>query len=146
MPIRIDPRTRTAAPPPVRAGSPAGSPAGGPAGGRGAPAPRRRPDPRPMRLAFAAGGVATLSALLGVIGSAAMPTAAAVPTAAPDPAVGGAGNVATVRHIVRYVVLAPGELPPTGATTTPSTVVAAPVAAPTPRPQPVVVTRQSGRP
>jgi len=99
-----------------------------------------------MRLAFAAGGVATLSALLAVIGSAALPTAAVVGRAAPDPAGGGAGNDATVRHVVRYVVLAPGRLPPTGATTTPSTVVAAPVAAPKPRPRPLVVTNQSGRP
>ena len=137
MAIRNDPHARTAAVPPVRAGLPAGGP--------GAPAPRRRPDPRPMRLAFAAGGAATLSGLLAVIGSAALPTAAAVPTAAADPAVGGAGDVPALRHVVRYVVLAPGEIPPTGATTTPSTV-AAPVAAPQPRPRPAVVTRQSGRP
>ena len=86
-----------------------------------------------------------LSALLAVIGSAAMPTAAAAPTATPDPAVGGAADVAPIRHVTRYVVLAPGQLPPTGAATTPSAVVAAPVAAPTPRPRPVVVTSQSGR-
>lgn len=141
MPIRNNPRARLAAPPPVRASSPAV-----PAGGRGASIPRRRPDPRPMRLAFAAGGAATLSALLAVIGGAAMPTAAAVPSATPDPALGGAGDVAPVQHIVRYVVLKPGQLPPTGAATTPSPVVAAPVAAPEPRPRPVVVTSQSGRP
>ena len=98
-----------------------------------------------MRVAFAAGGLATLSALLAVIGSAAMPTAAATPTAAPEPAVGGVGDVTPVRHVTRYVVLAPGQLPPAGASTTPSAVVAAPVAAPTPRPRPVVVTSQSGR-
>lgn len=99
-----------------------------------------------MRLAFAAGGAAVLSALLALIGAAALPTTAAVPTAAPDPAAGGTADVAAVRHVVRYVVLAPGELPPTGASTTPSTVVAVPVAAPKPRAKPAVVTSQSGRP
>jgi hypothetical protein len=97
-----------------------------------------------MRLAFAAGGVAALSALLGLIGSAALPATAAAPTAAPDPAVGGAGDAAPVQHVVRYVVLAPGQLPPSGGATSPSTVVAAPVAAPKPRPKPAVVTKQSG--
>ena len=99
-----------------------------------------------MRLAFAAGGAAALSGLLALIGAAALPTAAAVPTAAPDPATGSTNEVALVRHVVRYVVLAPGQLPPSGVTTTPSTVVAAPVAAPQPRPKPAVVTSQSGRP
>ena len=95
-----------------------------------------------MRVALAAGGTAALSALLALIGAAALPTTAAVP----DAATGGANDVAQVRHIVRYVVLAPGQLPPTGAATTPSTVVAAPVAAPQPRPKPAIVTSQSGRP
>jgi hypothetical protein len=99
-----------------------------------------------MRLAFAAGGAAALSALLALVGAAALPTTTAVPTAAPDPAAGSANEVAQVRHVVRYVVLPPGQLPPTGATRTPSTVVAAPVAAPKPRPRPAVVTSQSGRP
>lgn len=98
-----------------------------------------------MRLAFAGGGAAALSALLALIGAAALPTAAVAPTAAPDPAAGGPNEVALVRHVVRYVVLAPGQLPPTGVTT-PSSVVAAPVAAPKPRPKPAVVTSQSGRP
>lgn len=127
--LRNDPRARTTAPPAVRA----------------APAPRRRPDPRPMRLALAGGGAAALSALLALIGAAALPTTAAVPTA-PDPAAGGANDIAQVRHVVRYVVLAPGQLPPAGVATTPSTVVAAPVAAPQPRAKPAIVTSQSGRP
>jgi len=125
----------------VRTASPAAA-----SGNRAIPSPRRRPDPRPMRLAFAASGAAALSALLALIGSAALPATAAVPTATPAPAAGGANDVAQVRHIVRYVTLAPGQLPPTGATRTPSTVVAAPVATPKPRPRPAVVTSQSGRP
>ena len=124
-----DPRGPATTPPPVRAGSP----------------PRRRPDPRPMRLALAAGGVAALSALLGLIGGAALPTTAATPTAAPDAGAGG-NDVASVRHIVRYVVLAPGQLPPADATATTPSTIAAPVAAPKPRPRPAVVTSQSGRP
>jgi len=141
MPIRSDPRSRPAAPPLVHAGSPPAA-----AGGRLAPSPRRRPDPRSMRLALAGGGAAALSALLAVIGAAALPATAAAPTAAPDPVTGGANEVALVRHVVRYVVLAPGQLPPTGVATTPSTVVAASVATPKPRPKPAVVTSQSGRP
>jgi hypothetical protein len=145
MSIRNDPRTRPGAPPEARpVGRPA-SPAVTP-GNRATPSPRRRPDPRPMRLALAAGGAAALSALLALIGSAALPTTAAVPAAAPTPAGGGANDVAQVRHIVRYVTLAPGQLPPTGATSTPTTVVAAPVATPAPRQRPAVVTSQSGTP
>lgn len=98
-----------------------------------------------MRLAFAAGGVAALSALLGLIGGAALPTTATSPNAAPSTG-GGASDVAPVRHIVHYVVLAPGQLPPTNATVTTPSTVAAPVAAPQPRPRPAVVTSQSGRP
>ena len=146
MSVRNDPRARTSAPPGARPAVRASSPAVA-TGGRETPSPRRRPDPRPMRLAFAAGGAAALSALLALIGSAALPATAAVPTAAPDPAAtGGANELAQVRHVVRYVTLAPGQLPPTGATRTPSTVVAAPVATPKPRPRPAVVTSQSGRP
>ena len=99
-----------------------------------------------MRLAFAAGGAAAMSALLALIGSAALPATAAGPAAVPTPAAGGAHDVAQVRHIVRYVTLARGELPPVGAARTPSAVVATPVATPTPRPRPAVVTSQSGRP
>ena len=104
-----------------------------------------------MRLAFAAGGAATVSALLALIGAAALPTTAAVPTSAPDPAAGGLPGATSVRHVVQYVVLAPGQLPPTGAITTPSgttpsAVVAAPVATPRPAPRPAVVTSQSGLP
>jgi len=145
MGVRNDPRARLSTPPATPAVARTASPAVAP-GNRAAPSPRRRPDPRPMRLAFAAGGAAALSALLALIGSAALPATAAVPAAAPTPAAGGANDVAQVRHIVRYVTLAPGQLPPTGATRTPSTVVAAPVATPAPRPRPAVVTSQSGRP
>lgn len=97
-----------------------------------------------MRLAFAAGGAATLSAMMALIGAAALPSTAAVPTSAPDMAASGTSDVAPIRHVVRYVVLAPGQLPPSGAMASPSTVVASPVATPRPRPRPAVVTKQSG--
>jgi hypothetical protein len=144
MSSRNDPRARSSAPPEVHAVVRTASPAA--PGNRATPSPRRRPDPRPMRLAFAAGGAAAFSALLALIGSAALPATAAAPAAAPTLAARGTNDVAQVRHIVRYVTLAPGQLPPTGATRTPSTVVAAPVATPKPRPRPAVVTSQSGRP
>lgn len=145
MAIRNDPRARTTAPP-VRAGSPAAS-----SGGRGAPLPRRRPDPRPMRLALAAGGAAALSGLLAVIGGSALPTAAATPATATDPTAGGAGDVAPVQHIVRYVFLAPGQQPPSGTLAQPGVsqqgTVAVPVAPPkAQQAAPRIRTSQSGAP
>jgi len=98
-----------------------------------------------MRLAVAAGGAATLSALVALIAGAAVPTADTAPALAAGVTGTGAADVAPVRHVIRYVMLAPGQLPPTGASTKPSTV-AAPVPTPAPQPKPKVVTRQSGRP
>ncbi len=100
-----------------------------------------------MRLAFAAGGAATVSALVALIASSATPAGAATPSAtAVAAASGGAADVTPVRHVTRYVVLPPGQLPPTGVTTTPPSTLAVPVATPAPRPRPAVVTSQSGRP
>lgn len=91
------------------------------------PAPRR-PDPTITRLAVAAGGIATISALLAAIAGAAVPaaTAAAAPTTGP------------VQTIVKYVYVQPGQVNPgTGL----ATVVAPPAPLQAPAP---VVTRQSG--
>lgn len=99
-----------------------------------------------MRFAIAAGGVAAMSALLALIGGSALPTTAMSPTAALGSSGGGAGDVAPVRHVVRYVVLAPGQQPPANATTRTSPTVAAPVAAPQVRQRPAIVTSQSGKP
>ncbi len=107
----------------------AGSPQRPAAGGRPAP---RKPDPTPARFALAAGGIATVSALLAAIGSAAVPSAASVvPTALPAAAL-------PVQTIVKYVYLQPGKA-------TPAPALAAVVAPPAPRAiQAPVVTRQSG--
>jgi hypothetical protein len=100
-----------------------------------------------MRLAIAAGGVAAMSALLALIGGSALPTAATSPTAAPGSPGGAAGDVAPIRHVVRYVVLAPGQRPPANATSTrPATTIATPVPAPRAGQRPAIVTSQSGRP
>lgn len=98
------------------------------------PAPRR-PDPTSARLAVAAGGIATISALLAAIGSAAVPGAvAAAPTIAPAAPL-------PVQTIVKYVYVQPGAAAPVA----PPAAVATVVATPAPRPAPVVVvTRQSG--
>ena len=96
------------------------------------PAPRR-PDPTSARLAVAAGGIATISALLAAIASAAVPA-----TAASTPTTGSAASPGPVQTIVKYVYVQPGQAAP------PATV-ATTVAAPAPRQVPApVVTRQSG--
>ena len=96
------------------------------------PAPRR-PDPTPARLAVAAGGIATVSALLAAIAGGAVPaTAAAAPNA------DSAALPGPVQTIVKYVYVQPGQA-------TPNAAVATVVPTPRPRPRPApVVTSQSG--
>jgi hypothetical protein len=116
--------------------------------------PRSRPDPRPTRLALAAGGLATASALAVAIMTppAVSPASVQVPVArASDP---GTAVVTVeqpvptpiVKHVKRYITLNPGQTPPPSA-------LATQLPAPTPRivvvqapRQVVVTTRQSGRP
>jgi len=103
---------------------------------RTAVARRQRPDPGPLRVALALTGMATASALI---------TAFLAPSAGAD-----AGTTTTVttttvadapapsvRHVIQYVQLEPGQTAP------PQAVVKQ---APAPKPRVVVVTtRQSGR-
>jgi hypothetical protein len=116
--------------------------------------PKKRPDPRPMRLAFGMTGLAALSTMIAAIVSPAPPISpdpsAAVPTTAAD--VPTTISV-PVRHVTRYVTLKPGETAPPGAkvVTKPALapqviVTQITVAAPARAPQPVVVvrTKQSG--
>ena len=124
MTAHSDSGPRTTAPP-VRSSSPA----------------QRRADARPMRLAIAAGSAAAISALLALIGGSALATAA--PPAVAGDATGGAFDVAPVRHVVRVVTLPPGQLPPTGASTTPGSL-AVPVSPPQVVRPPKVRTSQSG--
>ena len=98
----------------------------------GWPAPRRA-DPTATRLAVAAGGIATVSALIAAIAGGAIP-----PTAnAATPLAGAAASVST-QATVRYVYLQSGLAAPPA-------VVATPVAPAAPaQVQAPVVTRQSG--
>ena len=98
--------------------------------------PRGRPDPRPMRVLLAAGGIASASAVLTAL----------LPSVAPRQVVVDAGLTSdviapapSVRHVTRYVVLKPGETAPPQAP-----VIVQPT--PTPRVHVVTVTRQSGKP
>jgi hypothetical protein len=95
------------------------------------PAPRRA-DPTSTRLAVAAGGIATVSALLAAIAGSAVPPTSAVAA----PLSGGAASGST-QATVRYVYTQSGQAAPS--------VVATPLATPAPvQVQAPVVTRQSG--
>jgi hypothetical protein len=119
---------------PVRA-TRSGAAAGG---GVGRPAPHR-PNPRPMRLAVAAGGVAALSALLATISTSAVPANASVVTSQTNPT----AAPAIVQHVTRVVQLPPGVKAPANAG---PNVVVTQLPAPVVKPRTVVVTTtQSGR-
>jgi hypothetical protein len=104
----------------------------------GRPAPQR-PDPRPMRFALAAGGVAALSALLATISASAIPTSAAVVTIQKD----SPADAAVVQNVTRVVKLPPGVAAPANAG---PNVLVTQLPAPIAKPKTVVVTTtQSGR-
>ena len=102
-----------------------------------APRPQRsRPDPRPMRVLLAAGGIASASAILTAL----------LPSVAPRPAIVDGGLTAevvapapSVQHVTRIVVLKPGQTAPPQAS-----VIVQPT--PTPRVRVITTTRQSGKP
>lgn len=100
-----------------------------------------RPDPNPMRLLVAMGGVASASALLTAL----LPSVAPVAADTTGATAGGGTTVTaaqpepSVVHVKRYVVLAPGQTAPPK-----SSVVVQPT--PTPRVRVVTTTRQSGTP
>lgn len=119
-------------------------------------APKARPDPRPMRMALSAGGVAALSALAAVIVLPPRQATVAVPqqpAQATDPQASPT-SIEVVRPI-QYVQLLPGETPPPGATViqasapTPITVVVTITAPPAPKvaaQTPTIIrTTQSGK-
>jgi hypothetical protein len=115
----------------VRSGTAAGSPASRPA--------PQRPDPRPMRFAVAAGGLATLSALLATISTSALPSSATAVTVPADPV----ANVAAVQNVTRVVKLPPGVPAPVNAG---PNVLVTQLPAPVATPRTVVVTTtQSGK-
>lgn len=100
-----------------------------------------RPDPGPLRIAIGLTGMATASALMTAFLG---PAAGATPVVGTNTATGvsatdsvAAISSQAVRHVTRYVQLAPGQTPP------PKAVVQQ---APVPKPRVVVVTtRQSGK-
>jgi len=123
------PASVTQVPAAIRAESPT-RPATAPHASRPAAAPKARPDARPLRIAFGFAAVATASAL-----ATALATAAQAGPASSSSSLAGQDQT-PVRHVVRYVQLAPGQTAPPQ-----SQVQAAPVQPPK---RVVVVTRQSG--
>jgi len=144
MPEPVDTSPREASrTPPVRADRAA------------APQPKKRPDPRPMRLVFGAGAMAALSVMS--VGLVRFPVASSATTEiVTDPAPAAARPDIQINHVIRYVHLKPGQKAPAGAKViTPNapaprvmvTRMAAPAAAPQQRRVVVVTkTRQSGHP
>jgi hypothetical protein len=114
--------------------------------------PKKRPDARPMRVVYACGAVAAVSAVtagLVQFGNGGTTVASVVPppTEAPAPV------QVPVRHVIRYVHLKPGETAPLGAKVITAKapaprIVVTHVAAAVHNPPPtrVIVTHQSGHP
>jgi hypothetical protein len=109
----------------------------------------KRPDPRPLRLAYGAGALSALS--LMSVGLVQLSSASTTFEVTPSDGSGADLPPIEVRHVIQYIHLKPGEVAPPGATViTPSApapqVVITHVAAPAPQPRRIVVTRQSGLP
>ena len=110
--------------------------------------PKSKPDPRPMRLALGAAGLAAFSALAAVI---VLPPRAVVlpPAGAGNVVSGPAGGSNAVQRPVQYVQLQPGQTAPPGAKVIdpaapkPVTIVTT-VAAPAQKPV-TIKTTQSGK-
>ena len=99
-------------------------------------APKNRPDPRPMRLAFGLAGVAALTAMATAMVSPAGPPAVLSATAQDASAANAATPTPQVIHIKRVITLQPGQTPPPQAIVT---------QLPAPKPRVVtIVTSQSG--
>jgi hypothetical protein len=75
---------------------------------------KAKPDPKPMRLALAAAGLASFSALLAAIVM--PPGAALLPPADPQNALTPTTAPSAARRAVQYVQLSPGQTAPAGAT------------------------------
>lgn len=96
--------------------------------------PKARPDARPLRVAFGVGAVATASALITAFAAPSADTATTtVQTTVTEPA----GPAPSVKHVIQYVQLKPGQTAP------PSAVVKQAPALP-PKVVVVTTTRQSG--
>jgi hypothetical protein len=111
---------------------------------------KAKPDPRPMRIALGAAGIAAFSALSAAIVMPPSPAVSAPMTYVQQPAPGGPGSVVAGQAPVLYVQLQPGQTAPPGArviTSTPAPAAAAPAAPAAPvAPKPIIVrTTQSGK-
>ncbi len=105
-----------------------------PAAGRPPPVPKARPDARPLRIAFGMGAVAAASALVTALAS--PPWTSPAPVQAETTITLPAEPLPSVRHVIQYVHLKPGQTAP------PRAIVKQ---APAPKPRVVIVTtRQSG--
>jgi hypothetical protein len=78
-------------------------------------APKAKPDPRPMRLALGAGGLAALSALLSAIVMPARPAVVVTATDAQQATLDPTGTPITLQRPIQYVQLLPGQTAPPGA-------------------------------
>jgi hypothetical protein len=129
-------------PPVVRAnGAPGSRPTPRPVPGAAGRARPPKPDPFPLRVAFAMGGFAAASALVATIATSSMPVAADNGATVQDP---GATNVAGTTGTDTGSA-ATGQSG-SSATATPKRAVATQLPAPTPRVHRIVVTKQSGTP
>jgi hypothetical protein len=112
--------------------------------------PKKRPDARPMRLAYAAGAMAAVSAsTAGLVhfGGGGTTSPSAVPPAAAEQVLAQV----PVRHVIHYVHLRPGQAAPAGAKVITEKapaprIVVTHVASHNPPPTRVIVTHQSGHP
>ena len=95
--------------------------------------PKARPDARPLRIAFGMGAVATASALITAF---AAPGAGTATTTVQTTVTRPVDPAPSVRHIIQYVQLKPGQTAPPKAVVKPAPAVPPRVV--------VVTTRQSG--
>ena len=117
-----------------------------------APEPKKRPDPRPMRLALGASAMAAISVMsVGLVRFPAATTPTADAVSGPSPATVTAD--VQVNHVIQYVHLKPGQKAPPGAKVitpdapAPRVVVThAAAAVQAPQRRVIVQTRQSGHP
>ena len=130
------PRQATDAPP---GGDPAARPAPGArptAMARPAPVARPRPAPRPLRIAYGMGALAAASALVTALASPSGAGPALAPAQAQTTITLPAEPLPSVRHVIQYVHLKPGQTAPPHAVVKQQ---------PAPKPRVVIVTtRQSG--
>lgn len=101
--------------------------------------PRAKPDPNPMRVLLAVGGIASASAILTALLPSVAPRPVDALVAQVDTGAAVVEPAPSVVHVKRYVTLAPGQTAPPAAS-----VLVQPT--PTPRVRVVTVTRQSGQP